>query len=51
MKLLLDCPCGEQLVGTSDDDVVDTAQRHLAASHPGMEYSREEILFMTRGRG
>lgn len=46
MKLNLDCPCGEHLEGTDEDDLVGKVERHLADQHPGHEYSREQILFM-----
>ncbi len=42
----LQCPCGELLEGVDDDDIVEKAQEHLRDKHPGMEYSRDEILFM-----
>ncbi|MEV6655062.1 hypothetical protein [Streptomyces sp. NPDC051219] len=44
--LTLDCPCGVRLRGGSKDELVEAAQAHLAQRHPGMEYSRSEILFM-----
>ena len=37
---------GLSLVGADDDELVEKLQEHLAAEHPGREYSREEILFM-----
>lgn len=46
MKTLLRCPCGSEIRGTDEDDLVDKAQAHLAADHPGREYEREMILFM-----
>lgn len=42
----LHCPCGEMMRGENDDELVEKVQEHLAAEHPGREYSREEILFM-----
>lgn len=42
----LRCPCDLTLRGETDDDLVEKVQEHLAAEHPGREYSREEILFM-----
>lgn len=42
----LHCPCGEMMRGEHDDELVEKVQEHLAAEHPGREYSREEILFM-----
>jgi len=46
MKTHLNCPCGESLIGKDEDELVDVAQAHLAAAHPGMKYEREHILFM-----
>jgi hypothetical protein len=45
-KRILDCPCGERIVGTREDQLVEKAERHLAMSHPGRRYSRDEILFL-----
>ncbi len=42
----LRCPCGEFIRDEDDDGLVEKVQAHLAAEHPGREYSREEILFM-----
>lgn len=42
----LRCPCGVTIRGADDDELVDNTQEHLAAEHPGREYSREEILFL-----
>ncbi len=46
MKRNLNCPCGETIVGTDEDDLVTKTKAHLAANHPGHDYSREEILFI-----
>ncbi|MEV7431547.1 MULTISPECIES: DUF1059 domain-containing protein [unclassified Nocardioides] len=46
MKTRLTCPCGEVVKGTDEDELVEKAQAHLAAQHPGREYEREMILFM-----
>lgn len=46
MKTRLTCPCGTTVTGTDEDDLVEQTQEHLAADHPGMEYSREQILFI-----
>jgi hypothetical protein len=46
MKTRLNCPCGEQISGTDEDDLVAKVQAHLAEKHPGREYGRDEILFM-----
>ncbi|PWN04482.1 DUF1059 domain-containing protein [Nocardioides silvaticus] len=42
----LRCPCSTLIRGADDDELVAKVQEHLAAEHPGREYSREEILFM-----
>ncbi len=42
----LRCPCATTLRGADDDELVEKVQQHLAAEHPGREYSREEILLM-----
>ena len=42
----LRCPCGDSFRGETDDELVEKVQEHLAAEHPGRDYSREEILFM-----
>ncbi|GAA2878935.1 DUF1059 domain-containing protein [Pseudonocardia halophobica] len=46
MKTRLNCPCGEQIQGTDEDDLVAKTQAHLKEKHPGHEYSRDEILFI-----
>jgi hypothetical protein len=46
MKTHLNCPCGEAITGKDEDDLVEKTQAHLAASHPGMDYGRDEILFI-----
>ncbi|MBC9733366.1 DUF1059 domain-containing protein [Nocardioides marmotae] len=46
MKTRLTCPCGEVVKGADEDELVEKAQAHLAAEHPGREYEREMILFM-----
>lgn len=45
-KTRLNCPCGVALKGENEDDIVEKAQQHLKEDHPGMDYSRNEILFM-----
>jgi hypothetical protein len=47
---LLQCPCGEEITGADDDEIVINAKQHLADVHPDLadEYEREHILFMTR---
>jgi hypothetical protein len=46
MKTRLTCPCGASIVGTDEDDLVEKTQAHLVESHPGLEYDREQILFI-----
>lgn len=46
MKTLLRCPCGEEVRGKDEDELVELAQAHLAEAHPGRTYEREMILFM-----
>ncbi|ONI90006.1 DUF1059 domain-containing protein [Saccharothrix sp. ALI-22-I] len=46
MKRNITCPCGEQIVGQDEDDLVAKTQKHLKENHPGHDYSRDEILFM-----
>ena len=46
MKTRIQCPCGETIVGKDEDELVELTQQHLAAAHPGMEYGRDEILFI-----
>jgi hypothetical protein len=46
MKTRLDCPCGEQITGTDEDDLVRRVIAHLRAAHPDLDYEREQILFM-----
>lgn len=46
MKKNLNCPCGVLIQGTDEDDLVEKAQEHLRETHPGLEYEREQILFM-----
>lgn len=46
MKTRLQCPCGEFIRGSDEDDLVVKAQTHLADAHTGMEYGRDEILLM-----
>ena len=45
---VLRCPCGENLTGDTEDDIVETSFAHLAEKHPDMadSYEREHILFM-----
>jgi hypothetical protein len=46
MKTRLTCPCGESFVAADEDNLVTQVQAHLADAHPGLEYDREQILFI-----
>jgi predicted small metal-binding protein len=46
MKTRLNCPCGEMITGKDEDDLVTLTQAHLKEKHPGMDYERDEILFI-----
>lgn len=46
MKTKVNCPCGEQIVGADEDDLVAKVQQHLADKHDGRTYTREQILMM-----
>ncbi|WP_406277404.1 DUF1059 domain-containing protein [Nocardia sp. NBC_00881] len=46
MKTRLSCPCGELIAGVDEDDLVEKTHAHLAANHPGHDYTRDEILFI-----
>jgi hypothetical protein len=47
-QYLLRCPCGTNLTGATEDDIVEVAFAHLREKHPEMidDYEREHILFM-----
>jgi len=34
------------MTGKDEDELVEVVQKHLADAHPGMDYGRDEILFM-----
>lgn len=46
MKTNLNCPCGEAIRATDEDDLVAQTQAHLAEKHPDHDYTRDEILFI-----
>jgi predicted small metal-binding protein len=45
MKTRLTCPCGEEIRGADEDELVANAEAHLAERH-GRTYTRDEILFL-----
>jgi hypothetical protein len=42
------CPCGTDVEGETDDQLVENVQTHIQSDHPDMvgKYSREQILGM-----
>ncbi|HEX2588833.1 MAG TPA: DUF1059 domain-containing protein [Gaiellales bacterium] len=42
------CPCGVDVNGESDDELVTNVQQHIQDDHPDLvgQYSREQILSM-----
>jgi hypothetical protein len=42
------CPCGTDVAGETDDELVTNVEAHLAAEHPEQagKYSRDQILHM-----
>lgn len=41
----LSCPCGEEITGADEDELVERTRQHLSEAHPGRSYTREQILF------
>jgi hypothetical protein len=46
MAKMLMCPCGEKLVGRTDDEFVSTVDNHLQTMHEGRSYPGSMILQM-----
>lgn len=46
MKIRIQCPCGETIVGIDEDDLVEKTNAHLAEQHDGKSYDRDMILMM-----
>ncbi len=44
----VDCPCGETVVGSDDDELVTNVEAHVRDKHPDMvgTMTREKILGM-----
>lgn len=44
----VNCPCGVNVEGETDDQLVTNVEVHIASDHPDMvgKYSREQILEM-----
>ena len=47
---VVNCPCGTNVEGETDDALVENVQAHISADHPDMvgKYSREQILGMAQ---
>lgn len=46
MGKMLMCPCGQQLVGRTDDEFVSAVDGHLQSMHEGRTYPGSMILQM-----
>jgi hypothetical protein len=45
---IVHCPCGKDVEGETDDQLVQNVENHIASDHPDEigKYSREQILEM-----
>lgn len=50
MEHVLDCPCGVRIVASDPDELVLRAREHLGLTHPGRDYTADEILFLASTR-
>ncbi len=52
MSKVVHCPCGTDVEGSSDDELVGNVEAHVAENHPDMvgKMSREQILEMAEER-
>ena len=48
MSQVVHCPCGTDVTGESDDELVGNVEQHVQENHPDMvgKMSREQILEM-----
>jgi predicted small metal-binding protein len=48
MAKAVDCPCGETILGESDDELVTNVEAHVQSDHPEQvgTMSRDQILGM-----
>ncbi|WP_168217177.1 hypothetical protein [Aeromicrobium chenweiae] len=46
MAKMMMCPCGERLVGRTDEDFVGAVDAHLRDNHGGRSYPADAILSM-----
>jgi hypothetical protein len=44
------CPCGQDIEGETDDQLVANVEEHMESDHPDLvgKYSREQILGMAQ---
>jgi predicted small metal-binding protein len=42
------CPCGTDVAGETDDELVENVEEHIASDHPELvgQYTREQIVGM-----
>ena len=52
MSKVVHCPCGTDVEGDSDDELVGNVEAHVSENHPDMvgKMSREQILEMAEER-
>ena len=50
MAKQVNCPCGETVIGETDDELVSNVEQHIQDRHPDMvgSMSREQILGMAQ---
>ena len=50
MAQKVDCPCGQTVMGETDDELVANVEQHVQDEHPDMvgTMSREQILGMAQ---
>jgi hypothetical protein len=50
MAKQVNCPCGETVIGETDDELVSNVEQHIQDRHPDMvgTMSREQILGMAQ---
>ena len=48
MAKVVHCPCGRDVAGETDDELVSNVEQHVSEAHPDMvgQMSREQILEM-----
>ena len=46
VKTRIQCPCGQVIVGETEDELVERTNAHLYDEHDGRTYDRDLILMM-----